>query len=114
MSHKLVVLNEGTLVKEELDTLTRRQLVVRVLLINTGLTTAHECLLLDAVESLRESLSLKRGEGLELRHGHRSHHGHSGSSETQGRSGFKRLCKSREECGTSQCCLHFDSNDIFS
>lgn len=56
--NKLVVLDEAALVEEEVDALPRRQLVVRMLLVDASLAAALECLSLDLVESLSECFLL--------------------------------------------------------
>ena len=76
VSHQLIVLDEGALVEQEFNSLTRRKLVVSMLLVNTGLTTAHESFFLNAVEALSKRLLLERRERLKLGEGHRIHHWH--------------------------------------
>ena len=76
VSHQLIVLDEGALVEQKFNSLTRRKLVVSMLLVNTGLTTAHKSFFLNAVEALSKRLLLERRERLKLGEGHRIHHRH--------------------------------------
>ena len=58
MGDQLVIFDKGALVEEKLDPLPGRELVTLVLLVNPGLTAAHESLLLDVVQSLHKCLRL--------------------------------------------------------
>lgn len=58
VGHKLVVLNETALIKQKLDTFSRREFVLRVVLVDTVLTATEDSLLFDVVPALDEGLGL--------------------------------------------------------
>ena len=58
VSHELIVLDKGSLIKEEFDALASRQLVLSVLLVDPGLTSTHHCFLFDGLPTLDERLVL--------------------------------------------------------
>ena len=56
--HQLIILDEGALIEEQIDALSGRQFVVGMLLVDTGLATSHDGLILCSFEALGEGLLL--------------------------------------------------------
>lgn len=56
MGDKLIVFNKRASVEKELNSLACRQLVLAVVLVDTGLATTEECLIADCFPTLDESL----------------------------------------------------------
>ena len=62
MSNQLIVLNKSSLVEKQLDALASCQFMIAMLLVNSGLTSTKQSLLLDLVETFNECLTLEARE----------------------------------------------------
>ena len=62
MSYQLIVLNKSSLVEKQLDTLASCQFMIAMLLVNSGLASTKQSLLLDLVETFNECLALEARE----------------------------------------------------